>query len=91
MGPIIADCEVFPLTSWQIAKYNGDMTKKQKDIADSFGISESTVSLIVSGRRYTKNAKLAMQIARKTGKAGIEYINPKLRTVYQKAYPRLKG
>jgi transcriptional regulator with XRE-family HTH domain len=66
------------------------MIAKQTEIARKHGVSESTVSLLISGQRFTKDADLALDIAKITGKRGIEYINPKYRSVYGKAYPRLR-
>ena len=66
------------------------MKNTQKDIARKFGISESTVSLLMAGLRYTKDSDLALELAKYTGQRGITYINPKYRTTYAKAYPRLK-
>jgi plasmid maintenance system antidote protein VapI len=66
------------------------MDKKQKDIARKHEVSESTVSLLVNGKRYTKDVKLAMQIAKAFGTNAIDYINPKFRALYTRAYPRLK-
>lgn len=67
-----------------------NMKNTQKDIAKKFGISESTVSLLITGLRYTKDADLALELARYTGQRGVTFINPKYRETYAKAYPRLK-
>lgn len=65
------------------------MDRKQREVANKHGVSESTVSLLISGVRYTKDAALAVQLAKLTGRKGIEFINPKYRETYGKAYPRL--
>ena len=64
-------------------------TMRQRTIAEKHDISESSVSYIKAGTRYTRSARLAMDIARLTGKKPIEYINPKSRAVYLLAYPEL--
>lgn len=45
--------------------------------------------LVKSGERHTTDPDLAIDIARATGKKPIEYISPRVREAYKKAYPKL--
>jgi transcriptional regulator with XRE-family HTH domain len=72
-----------------MVNYNGRMIPKQREIARKHGVSESTVSYLISGSRFTNRVELALDVARITGKKGIEFINKSYRTVYGKACPRL--
>jgi DNA-binding XRE family transcriptional regulator len=67
------------------------MDIKQKEIATKHNVTEATVSYLLSGKRYTKNIKLAIDLAKLKGTRAIEYINPSFRKIYEKAYPRLKA
>lgn len=62
----------------------------QSDLARKYKKSESTISYILAGTRYTRDVLLAIDLSRISDKKAIEYIHPNLRDVYQTAYPELK-
>ena len=64
---------------------------RQKEIAKKHNVTEATVSYILSGKRYTKNVQLAIDLAKLKGTRAIDYINPSYRKIYEKAYPKMKA
>jgi len=69
------------------------MKKKltQKEMAEAAGIKQSTLSLLIAGKRTTSIVKAALMAGKITGRPGIEFICPKRKDIYLKAYPRLAG
>jgi len=64
------------------------MTKKRQ-LARRFGISNSMISYICNGDRYTQDQDLAIAIGELMGVKPINFIHPKLRKVYLKAFSGL--
>jgi hypothetical protein len=62
---------------------------KQIEIAKKHNVSAMFISNLLSGDRYTTNPDLAKSVSARVGKPPIDFISPKLREVYLKAWPEL--
>jgi len=61
----------------------------QEQIASKYGKKQSFISDLSLGNRFTTDPDLAVEMAQMYGRLPIDYINPRKRPVYLKAYPKL--
>ena len=62
---------------------------KQTDIAKEVNVSKMFISDLIAGKKYTTKKEVAVVVGKDQGKPPIEYITPKLRETYLKAWPDL--
>jgi transcriptional regulator with XRE-family HTH domain len=65
-----------------------------KQLAQELGVAPMTIYYLINGYKglphYTMDKRIARRIAKATGKRPIEYIHPKVRDAYERAWPSLK-